>query len=144
MRAAGRKSTHRLIIDDVSDHQFFGIVTPEPDYKTSLKINRALGISLSSITPVLSPGVKEPEFSRFMARSKFNDITYYLVSNRSGKSSLSSSYPTVDFILMINGTNGDEQKDEIRAKLRQIDEVTAVFILDNNRLSDEQILLQTP
>ena len=133
---------HRLIIDDTHDYQFFGIVTHEADYKTSLKLNEAFNISLKSDTPVVSDSGDTYSFSRFTSRSRFNDLTYQLVSNRSDLSALSKNFPALDYLFVICGTITIEVVEDAKKKIKNIPGVTAVFVLQNDQLTDEKTVLQ--
>jgi hypothetical protein len=142
MKSSGRKSLHKLIIDDKFDHQFFGIVTHEPDYKTSLELNKKLNISLKNDMPAILGDENEIAYSRFTAKSKYSDLSYQLVSNKSDSSSLSKNFPALDYLFVICGSLTDEIVEEAKLSIRDIKEVTAVFILDKEQLSDEYLILQ--
>lgn len=142
MKPSGKKSFHKLIIDDKFDHQFFGLVCHEPDYKTSLVLNKKLSINLSSSEPVLLNTPGEVSFSRFTARSRYTDLSYQLVSNKSLNNTLSKNFPSLDYIFVICGSLNNDIVEETQNKIREIEEITAVFILDQNKLSNEYIIIQ--
>lgn len=143
MKPSGKRSFHKLVIDDTFDHQFFGIVSHEPDYKTSLEINRKLNINLTNDEPAPSGSTDGVIFSRFTAKSKYNDLSYQLVSNKSDSYTLSKNFPALDFLFVICGSLNKDIVQETQNSIRNIKEVTAVFILDKDKLSDEYIVLQT-
>ena len=68
----GEVSVQRL---DAFDHQFFGIVSHEADYKISLEINKKLNISLANSEPATKDDNPGASFSRFTAKSRFNDLS---------------------------------------------------------------------
>lgn len=142
MKPAGKKSFHKLVIDDKFDHQFFGLVCHEPDYKTSLLLNKKLNINLSSSEPVLLNTADDVSFSRFTARSRYTDLSYKLVSNKSLNITLSKNFPSLDFIFVICGSLNNDIVEETQKKIRENKEVTAVFLLDHAKLSDEYIIIQ--
>ena len=143
MKSSGRKSLHKLVIDDKFDHQFFGIVSHEPDYKTSLELNKRLNISLKNDEPARVGDDMKLIFSRFTANSKYSDLSYQLVSNKSDSSTLSKTFPALDYLFVICGSLNSEIVEDAQRKIRDINEVTAVFLLDKEQLSDEYVLLQT-
>lgn len=143
MRSPGKKSLHRLEIDDTFDHQFFGIVSAEADYKISLEINKILKIKLSNAEPVSTNENDNALFSRFTAPSGINDLSYQLVCNKSGISVLSRNFPALDYLFIICGSLNDEIVRDTQVLLRGLKEITAVFLLEKEKLSDEYIVLQT-
>jgi hypothetical protein len=142
MKPSGKKSFHKLVIDDKFDHQFFGLVCHEPDYKTSLEINNKLNINLSSSDPVFLNSNTEINFSRFTAISRYTDLTYQLVCNKSENNTLSRNYPALDYLFVICGSLNNDIVEETQKKIREINEITAVFLLDQQKLSDEYIIIQ--
>lgn len=142
MKTSGKRSLHKLVIDDVFDHQFFGLVTHEPDYKISLVLNKKLNINLSGDEPV-SPDINNDViFSRFTARSKYNDLSYQLVSNKSERTTLSKKFPALDYLFVICGSLNEGIVKDTQKMIREIEELTAVFILEKEKLSDEYIIIQ--
>lgn len=135
-----RKSIHKLIINDVSEYQFFGIVTSEADYKISLKLNQLFNLNLKSDKAAKNPKGDNKVFNRFVHRSEFSDNNYQLVSNKTDRSTLSSLYPAFDYLFLICGVNRDYAG--VKEKIFTIPEVTAVFILDNEKMTEEYLLLQ--
>ncbi len=142
MKSSGKKSFHKLVIDDEFDHQFFGLVSHEPDYKISLVLNKTLNINLSNNEAVSPHTNNEVIFSRFTARSKYNDLSYQLVSNKCNSAILSKNFPALDYLFVVSGSLSNDIVKETQKKIREIKELTAVFILDNEKLTDEYIIIQ--
>ena len=142
MKPSGKRLLHKLVIDDKFDHQFFGIVSHEPDYKTSLEINKKLNINLQNDQPARSNESDLAVFSRFTAKTKYSDHTYQLISNKSDSSTLSKNFPALDYLFVICGSLNSDIVDDAQSKIRDITYVTAVFLLDNNKLSEEYQVLQ--
>ena len=137
----GRKSTHKLIMDDVSDHQFFGIATSEADYKISLRLNQIFNLKLKSDGAIEKTGAETARFQRFVHRSELNENYNQLVCNKTEGSVFSSFYPSLDYLYLLCGElNSDEG--QIKEKILSIPEVTAVFLLDNKKMIEEYLLLQ--
>lgn len=132
---------HKLIIDDVSEHQFYGIAASEADYKISLRLNQLFNLKLKSETPVKRNDGNGAPFQRFIHRSELNDSNYQLVCNKSERSALSSFYPALDYLFLVCG---ERAKDEglIKERILSIPDVTAVFLLDNEKMAEEFLLLQ--
>ena len=128
-------------MDDVSDHQFFGIAASEADYKISLRLNQLFNLKLRSDTPVKRSNGNGVRFQRFIHRSELNESNYQLVCNKTDRSALSSFYPALDYLFLVCGETG---KDEgiIKERILTIPEVTAVFLLDNEKMTEEYLLLQ--
>lgn len=141
MKSSGKKSLHKLVIDDEYDHQFFGLVTHEPDYKTSMVLNKKLNINLSNDEPVSPDIIKEVTFSRYTGESKYNDLSYQLLSNKSDSATLSKYFPALDYLFLICGSLNTNMVEDIQQKIREIKEITAVFILEKEKVYDEYIII---
>lgn len=142
MKSTGKKSIHKLIIDDQSNHHFFGIATTEPDYKLSLKINEVLNIRLKSDSSVEPFQNADVQFTRFTSRSGFNEPDYQLVKNHNGTDVLSKSFTALDYLFLICNELQGDSANKVREKILSIPEVTAVFQLDNDKLNNEYLILQ--
>jgi len=142
MKPSGKRLVHKLVIDDKFDHQFFGIVSHEPDYKTSLEINKRLNINLKNDEPARVNDDDQAIFSRFTAKSKYSDLSYQLICNKSESSTLSKNFPTLDYLFVICGSLNSDIVEDTQSKIRDITYVTAVFLLDNKKLSEEYQVLQ--
>jgi len=119
----------------------FAIVSAEPDYKLSLSINSALSISLKSISPLKITDDKGSEliFSRFFYVTGPPEISFTLVSNRSGKHFFLKKLKNVDYILKISYSENENNTDRIITRLRGVENVSAVFNIDINALKDKML-----
>lgn len=141
MKSPGKKLRHKLNIDDNISDLYIGIVTAEADYRISLLLNRELGISLRSTKPLIKDiNKKEIMFSRFSAESKYTETLYDLFSNGRGSEKLLSRLPSIDYLLRIKNTEEKENSEMIIAKIRDIKEVTGVFILNNEKHIESKVL----
>lgn len=141
MKPPAKKTRHKLSVDDSNSDQYIGLASPEADYKVSLLINQELGINLKSSSPVIkTANEKEISFSKFSCDSKYTETYYELISNQSGKETLLSKIPSLDYILRIKGTPGTEAIDNIIRKIRNIKEITGVFVLDKKRQIENSVL----
>ena len=145
MKPPVKKTRHKLSIDDHNSDQYLGLVSPEADYKVSLLINQEIGISLRSNNPVIKTiDKKEIRFSRFTSDSKFCEASYELIRNRSGKETLLNKIPSLDYILRIKDVTSTETIDNIIRKIRNIREITGVFVLDKNKQIEYSVLQILP
>jgi len=141
MKSPGKKLRHKLNIDNNISDLYIGIVTTEADYRISLLLNRELGISLRSTKPLIKTvNKKEIMFSRFSSESKYTEILYDLFSNGRGSEKLLTKLPSIDYLLRIKNTEEKENGEMIIQKIREIKEVTGVFILNNEKHIESKIL----
>jgi hypothetical protein len=114
----------------------FGIVSAEPAYKLSVLINQTLGSSLQ-ITESLSVsyGERTTGFPRFSDKSDLPHSSLSLIQNRSEEQSLMRKFPNIDYIVIRSG-EADLTSEEQRyaTRLRSIKHVTAVFIIDRDKV----------
>ena len=140
MKSPQKITRIRLSVNDQDDPIVFGIVTPDPDYKLSLKLNTKLHISLKGSAPVhiREKDDKDLVFSKFTDDKAGPDLIFHLFSNRSGNSFLIRSLKNVDYILLILDLGKNSNIDYI-GTLREIDTVTAVFNIEYKTLKDKNL-----
>jgi len=141
MKGSRKITRVQLTVKDQNDPAVFGIVTPDPDYKITLKVNKKLNIFLKASLPLEIPGTtgKHLTFSKFTDSRKTPDLVYHLFSNRSGSNFLLPSLKNVDFIFMILDLGKETGTEEVTGWLREIEAVTAVFKLDPKTLRDRNV-----
>lgn len=140
MRSAQKITRVQLEVSQNTDPSLLGIVSPEPDYKLSLAINRKLRISLKSGIPItIEAGNSEHSFSRFSFTPVMGIITYDLFSNRSRSEFLLKKLKNVDYILSIHGAGSIDFIETLAGKIRKIELVTAVFVLETNAVNDKNL-----
>jgi hypothetical protein len=130
-----------LDVNDQDEPSVFGIVTADPDYKFTLKLNRKLHILLKAFGPVKirdNEG-KELIFSKFSDKKGAPELVFDLFSNRSGKYFLVKKLENVDFLFMVHDHERNWQSEDLTTQLREIDNVTAVFNLDFKTLKDKNL-----
>lgn len=115
---------------------FFGIVSSEPDYTVSLRINKKAGISLrhSEDEVIVRTGSDTVSFQKFVTP----DHNYALVSNRSGKHFLLSRPGKIDF-LFAPGPGNKINVEELAVLLRAVEGITAVFVFESSGIKDKNI-----
>jgi hypothetical protein len=118
---------------------FLGVVSAEPDYRLSVMINRNLGTDLRKCPADISfkTTAGTQSFSRFSAGS--NEFT--LVSNRNRGNVLLRKLKNIDYLIVPCGQHEKKDAEELAASLRQIPEITAVFILDSRENTDRNLSL---
>jgi hypothetical protein len=129
-----------------SDFTLFGLVSAEPDYKLSLSINKVLKISLRNDNPVIITGEKKQSlhFSRFSFNSGKHEISYHLISNKSGKDFLLSKLKKIDYLFQVISTDSEPDGSLFTAPLRSIDSITAVFPFDPSEIKDKNLQYLIP
>lgn len=138
----GKKITRiRLSGIDLDDYLFFGLVSPEPDYKISLLLNRKFRISLKHSDPVNIEG--KPGGNHF---SRFSDVessggTWSLIANRANKEFLLRRLKNIDYILITHDPERELDPIKIVSELREVDTVTGVFRIEPEILKDKNIEL---
>jgi hypothetical protein len=128
------------------DFQLFGIVSAEPDYRLSLSINKALKISLKNDKPLELQGRDGMglTFSRFSYHSGKHDLTYTLISNKSGKDFFITKLKKIDYLFQVYSPDNDFNLPGISTTLRSVDTLTALFVLDPSEIKDKNIQYLIP
>jgi len=141
MKSTQKVTKIKLNINPVNDFVLLGIVSADPDYKLSLALNKAFKISLKSILPVTFIDGKgnDLSFSRFSNSDSSSYIIYNLISNRSGKHFLLKKFKNIDYLLQAHDSYNEINISLISETLRDIEAITAVFILEINLLKDKNL-----
>ena len=130
-----------LSVNEQDEPSVFGIVTADPDYKISLKLNKKLKIHLKNSSPL---EIEDNEGRKFDL-SKFTDATgapdsiFHLISNRSGKNYFMKSLKNIDFILVLSDPGNNHNTEKIPSRLREIETITAVFNIDLKVLKNKNL-----
>jgi hypothetical protein len=141
MKSLPKVTRLQLKVDQDDEHILLGLVSSEPDYKLTLTLNRILRLSLKNTTPLKTTGDKGDEltFSRFSDTSGAPDTSFNLISNRSGNNFLLKKLKNVDYLLSVRDPDITSLIDNITAKIREIDTVTAVFNIDISSIKDKNL-----
>jgi hypothetical protein len=146
MKSLQKVTRVQLKVNQDEESILMGIVSAEPDYKLSLALNKEFRISLKNITPLnlVDESGYELLFSRFSDSSGSPDRVFSLISNRSGKNFLIKKLKNIDYIFQVHDPESGINNAEIASRLREIDSLTAVFIIDIVTLKDKnsQYLIQ--
>jgi hypothetical protein len=146
MKSQQKITRVQLETEAAKNFSLLGIVSAEPDYRLSLSINKALKISLKNDNPVELIGINNPVllFSRFSDHSSRHDISYHLISNKSGKDFLINKLKKIDFLLQVYSQENDFDFTRISLTLRTIDTITAVFVIDPGEIKDKNLQYLIP
>ena len=130
-----------LSLNDQDIPVFLGLVSPDPDYKLSLRLNNKLNISLKNIDPVTI----QDEEGKFFQFSKFSDsrlapdLIFQLISNRMGKNYLLKKLTNIDYLLLIHDSEKNIRPENIISQIREIESITGVFNIDSKTLKDKNL-----
>jgi hypothetical protein len=138
MKRTQKVTRVKLDIGGNNDYILLGLVSSEPDYKLSFSLNKKLGISLRNISAIKLTDA-ELSFSRFSDNSAADDLTYTLISNRSGKAHLINKLKNIDYLLQIRVSQDDSDNEWLTVKLREIETITAVFRIDTGTIKDKNL-----
>jgi hypothetical protein len=139
MSPAGKITKHTIKTEETPAFLFLGIVSSEPDYRLSVMLNRHLGIDLRK----KSEEITEGSGNEIRTYSVFTTtpLTFSLISNRSMGGTLLRKLKNIDFLLQIHGTPDRKQAETLATSVRDIPEVTAVFLFDSREPGDKNIAL---
>jgi hypothetical protein len=131
----------KLALKEQNEPAILLLVTPDPDYKITLKINSALNISLRGSEPLIIDGNNGNEltFSKFTDDKTVHETIFNLISNRSGKNYLLKKLKNVDYVLVIHGPSNYVNLELTINILKDIDSITAVFSIDTKNLIDKNM-----
>lgn len=141
MGNTGKIKKFHLPASDDDIPVLIGVVSSEPDYRLSLKLNKKLGIALKSIDPIEFADEKGVEF-RF---SRFSDSPFHptsglqLICNRSLKNFLLPKLKNIDFLILIPGVTDESFLEKLMTDLRETDSITGVFNIDIKALKDKNL-----
>jgi hypothetical protein len=140
MKSSQKVKKLKLNIEQDNDYLLLGLVSAEPDYKLSLSLNKKFGISLKNIAPLVLPdNNSEQTFSRFSNCDEPSDLTFSLISNRTGKNFLLNKLRNVDYILLIQNSERNTDLNKLTLSLREIKTVTAIFNIDLNTIKEKNL-----
>ncbi len=139
MSTGGKITRHTIPGEERQEFFFLGVVSAEPDYRLSVLINRHLGTDLRKCDEEIAVQTDsgKPSFSRFTTVPP----ELSLVSNRSEGHILLRKLKNIDFFLLFCGQTERQKTEELATTLREIPEITAVFVLDSVKINDRNLLL---
>jgi hypothetical protein len=141
MRNTQRITRIHLPVSEQDIPFVIGIVSADPDYRLSLKLNKKLAISLKNFDPVefQADDGKKILFSRFSDSSGAHDFHFQLVSNRLEKNFMLKKLKNIDYLLLLHYPAKDFSPEKIMSQLREIDSITGVFNIEIKTLNDKNL-----
>ena len=130
-----------LSLNDQDIPVILGLVSPDPDYKLSFRLNNKLNISLKNIDPVTIQDEegKYFQFSKFSDSRLAPDLVFQLISNRMGKNYLLKKLTNIDYLLLIHDSEKNLRPENIISQIREIESITGVFNIDTKTLKDKNL-----
>jgi hypothetical protein len=131
----------RLSSNDQDLPVVIGLVSPDPDYKLSLKLNTKLNISLKNSDPVTihDEEGKTYSFSKFSDSLFVPDSFFQLISNRTGKNFLLKKLINIDYLFLIHDPLKTISLEQTMLEIREIESITGVFNIDLKALKDKNL-----
>jgi hypothetical protein len=143
-----RSKITRVLLNDKTDDEYilFGIVSSEADYKLSQLLNKKLKLALKNSKPLdfVGNNGEKISFSRYSFTSASQEVSYNLISNRSGKDYLVKRLNKIDFFFQIHNNEDYCDFELITSALREIEKITAVFRLDPKEIKDKNLAYLIP
>jgi hypothetical protein len=141
MKSSQKITRLKLNIEQDNEYILLGLVSSEPDYKLSLSLNKKFRISLKNIASLVLPGDNNSEltFSRFSNCDEPSDLTFSLISNRTGKNFLLNKLKNVDYLLQIQNSERNADLKKLTLGLREINTIIAVFNIDINTIKEKNL-----
>jgi len=141
MKNSQRITKIHLSVNDQDIPAIFGIVSQDPDYKLSLKLNKELGISLKNSDPVAVSDEEGKEFlfSKFSDSSSAQGSVFQLVSNRSEGEFLLKKLKNIDYVLLIHDPGKNYNLEQVLLLVREIESITGVFNIEFKALKDRNL-----
>ena len=136
------KKVLKINYDDEMDFILIGISSGFKDYRLCFELNRVLDINLERInehTLLIGKNNSQVKYERFRFVNEY-DQCFTLIANRNEKQILIPELNMIDFILMIEPSEGIN-KDEMVQNIKRIQLVSAVFLFNPMEIKSRQNLL---
>ncbi len=130
------KKVHKLKVSDTIPFKLLGISSHENDYRLSWAVNRKLGLSFGktdNLTIQNNLNTETLEFSVFQSIQNDKSLKMNIISNRCPDGFLIKEMKNIDFFLQIFGEASAAYLENIAAKLKTIDFVSAVFEINPDK-----------
>jgi hypothetical protein len=126
------------------DYDFFliGIFCHYKDYRLAWSINENTDIEFKRIDDYeIEIKNTQQQFSMFSFYVDSQDLSYYLINNRSEYGYLIPEKKDVDYFLMVDGLVERSKKDSLISEIRQLSEVLSATEIIPTELSSRQNLI---
>lgn len=118
-----------------ADFSLLGIVSPIKDYRLTFFLNRALHYHFKREEPFVFHGkTKSYKHSMYHYYDMENQVTIYLIANRSEENVLLPEYKQMDFILILDGEHLDDFPTKLLKKIKSIAHIRLLVTIDINRI----------
>lgn len=133
-----KQKKHQLEFESEIDFDLVGICSHHNDYRLAWGINNSLGFQLEQSEPFVITQTKKgitshQSFPMFEFREEENRVTYFLIKNKEEGKLLIPEKPTIDYFMFVHKNNTIDL-DELSKKLRNVNNILAVFMLDTESL----------
>ena len=138
------KKSHTLSFKDDYSFRLIGISSHENDYRLSWGINNQLGIAFTRCDNLIVHNPRIGQDQEFSLSQYLDEETYFqynLISNRCDDGFLLEEMTNIDFVLKVTGEVSGDDLTSLVAKLKQIDMITAAFVIDVDGLKSKKRLL---
>lgn len=157
----------RLALKDYADFDFklIGISCQEPDFKLCWNLNKHLNLNLERSDDLIVhsdhddklahyslftykesvkslDGVQSNWLPSYLNESEEEGIVYQMLSNRNEYRNLIPEQPSIDFFLLVRGSNDDDAHEKkMLQQIRKIKVVNAAFLMDISKLKNKEHLI---
>ena len=126
-----------LVFDDDFHWEIIGISCQLADYKLVFKINKELKTAFKRVEDFKTQaGKSNKAYSLYVFNDESNQLSFYLLSNKSENLHLVSEYSRLDYFLIVEGEPEDKFLKEISKKLKAIPEVLFTQIIDTSTIKN--------
>lgn len=132
-----KKQTLKLKVEENIHNKLIGISSHENDYRLVWAVNNQLNIQFVRIDNLIIHNQKlktDLEFSRFAFDDENRYLKYELISNRCPDGFLFPEIKNFDFLVQITGEIKDDELKELVKKLKAVEIISAVFVLQTAKL----------
>lgn len=128
-----KKKTHRLSFKSEHDYILIGISSHENDYRVCWAINNDLGTNFVKTENLKIFNQKlsaSQEFSLYIYENEDSLNRFHLVANRCENGYYIPELKNIDFFLQIFGDTADDYINELIKRIKGLDIITGVFLID--------------
>lgn len=136
----------KIVLKFEEDYDFLlaGVICSYKDYRFCFELNEAFDLSFKRSEKSHSLFLGKPganaDFSFYSAADRYG-INYYVISNKSVQATLIPEKPDFDYFFIVKDYGAQYDFQEAVKKIKEIQMVTAVSILDPTKLKSASNLL---
>ncbi len=139
-----KKKNQKLSYKPEPDFHLIGIASHENDYRLSWALNKKLLVNFIRSENLEIKDLKKNSvsfFPVFATDDEQEDIRFTLISNRCDNGFLIEEIKNIDYFLRVPGFLDDKVLKELQKKIKELDSVIAVMLLDPQKLVSWQKLM---